>query len=273
MGASDLQQILQLWNQSDQESERKLQKFLLAGLDEVVQAQSDVLTKIKVGEPAATPVVRWMEEWGYPSAITGQLSGSTFTISGNLFGSEVSAQTVKQVIRDGTILERQGDGVQIKVTDVAGLASTPFTCTVEAYGNTVLSDDATPITWEVLSEAWSDYKNAGNPRSLDRRFREVGTQIHAETFEIPWTRKNTKFEVIGNEVEHQIKQLLEKLRRQLAYAVLRSRPMHDGSTYVYGNKTQEPTMCGICYVAGDHPGRVTQSQCLHQQEWKRSYQG
>ncbi|MEW6349512.1 MAG: hypothetical protein AB1646_10660, partial [Thermodesulfobacteriota bacterium] len=40
--------------------------------------------------------------------------------------------------------------------------------------------------------------------------------------------------------------LLEKLRRQLAYAMLRSRPYHDGTDYVYGNKTEEPTMCGIC---------------------------
>jgi hypothetical protein len=40
--------------------------------------------------------------------------------------------------------------------------------------------------------------------------------------------------------------LLDKLRRQLAYAVLRSRPYHDGSNFVYGTKTEEPTMCGIC---------------------------
>lgn len=81
---------------------------------------------------------------------------------------------------------------------------------------------------------------------MERTFREVGTQIHAETFEIPKTRKNTKYEIVGNEVEHQISSLLEKLRRQLAYAVLRSRPFHDGSGFVYGNKTEESTMCGLC---------------------------
>ncbi len=74
----------------------------------------------------------------------------------------------------------------------------------------------------------------------------MGTQIHAETFEIPKTRKNTKYEVVGDEVRHQVDALMEKLRRQLAYAVLRSRPFHDGDNYVYGNKTPESTMCGLC---------------------------
>ncbi len=100
--------------------------------------------------------------------------------------------------------------------------------------------------WDIIAEVWSDYRDAADPRYLDRIFREVGTQIHAETFEIPKTRKNTKYEVVTNEVQHQIQALFDKLRRQLAYAVLRSRPFHDGTNYVYGNKTEEPTMCGLC---------------------------
>ena len=77
-------------------------------------------------------------------------------------------------------------------------------------------------------------------------FREVGTQIFAETFEIPKTRKNIAYELIDNEVHHQISGLLIKLRRQLGYAVLGSRPFHDGVNFVYGDKTEEPTMCGLC---------------------------
>ncbi len=46
--------------------------------------------------------------------------------------------------------------------------------------------------------------------------------------------------------EHQISALLEKLRRQLAYAVLRSRPYHDGFELCVRLKTEEPTMCGLC---------------------------
>jgi len=239
--AGNVFDFLKLWTQSDQESERKIQKILLEGLDKVVQGQSDVLSKIKVGSSVATPVVRWMEEWGYPSQVTAQLAGNSIAFSGYLFGRAVNDEAVRKVVRAGTILERPSDGVQVKVSSVDGL-----TATVTAYGNTILSDDAQAVGWDIISEVWSDYRDASDPRSLDRIFREVGTQIHAETFEIPKTRKNTKYEIVRDEVEHQMSALLDKLRRQLAYAVLRSRPYHDGLNFVYGTKTEEPTMCGIC---------------------------
>jgi len=239
--AGNVDDFMKLWTQSDQESERKLQKFLLMGLDKVVQGQSDVLAKISVGQPVASPVVRWMEEWGYPSQLTAALTGTSITFSGSLFGKAVTEESVKKVIRAGTILERPRDGVQAKVTSVSGL-----TAQVSGYGNTTLSNDSGAGSWDIIAEVWSDYRDAADPRSLDRVFREVGTQIHAETFEIPKTRKNTRYEIVADEVQHQIEALLEKLRRQLAYAVLRSRPHHDGTDFVYGNKTEEPTMCGLC---------------------------
>jgi hypothetical protein len=239
--AGNVFDFMKLWTQGDQDSERLIQKILLEGLDKVVQEQSDVLSKIKVGKAVATPVVRWMEEWGYPSQVTGLLSGGSMTFSGHLFGNAVNAESVRKVIREGTILERPTDGVQAKVASLDGL-----TAAVAGYGNTTLSDDEQPSNWDIISEVWSDYRDAADPRSLDRIFREVGTQIHAETFEIPKTRANTKYEIVADEIEHQATALLNKLRRQLAYAALRSRPYHDGSAFVYGNKTEEPTMCGIC---------------------------
>lgn len=75
-------------------------------------------------------------------------------------------------------------------------------------------------------------------------FSEIGSQISAETFEIPKTRKNTEYEIVAYEVEHQIEAPMGKLRRQLASAILRSRPVHDGSEFVRRNKTEESTMCG-----------------------------
>jgi hypothetical protein len=239
--AGNVIDFMKLWTQGDPASERFLQKFLLMGLDKVVQGQSDVLSKIPVGQPVSSPVVRWLEEWGYPSQLTARLSGTSMTFSGYLFGKAITPESVKKVIRAGTILERPSDGVQAKVVSVNDLVAT-----VGAYGATVLTDDAQARTWDIISEVWSDYRDAAEPRALDRIFREVGTQIHAETFEIPKTRKNTKYEIIADEVEHQITALLDKLRRQLAYAVLRSRPYHDGTGFVYGNKTEEPTMCGLC---------------------------
>ena len=156
----------------------------------------------------------------------------------------------------------------MKVTSVDGLDAT-----VAAYGNTTLSDDAAAGGWDIIAEVWSDYRDASDPRSLDRIFREVGTQIHAETFEIPKTRKNTKYEIVANEVQHQITALLEKLRRQLAYAVLRSRPYHDGSNFVYGNKTEEPTMCGICTWPIITQARARQPQRVREQERRPAHQG
>jgi hypothetical protein len=233
--------FMHIWTQGDQESEHKMKTVLLDSLDALVQAESDVLARLKVGRPVASPVVRWLEEWGYPSQVTGQLSGNTISFNGTLFGKTVDSESLRKVIREGTILERPGDGCQVKVTSVDGLSAS-----VIAYGNTFLADDEEPDQWDIISEVWSDFRDAAGPRSLDRTSREVGTQIFAETFEIPKTRKNTRYQVIESEVEHQIIALIGKLRRHLAYAALRSRPFHDGSQFVWGNKTEEPTMCGLC---------------------------
>ena len=246
MTALNTDAFLQLWNQSDQVSERKLQKHLLNGLDVIVQNESDTLKKMRVGEPISTPVVRWMEEWAYPSVITGQLSTTTLTISGTLFGKALTTDIVRKVIRVGTILERESSKVQLKVTSVAGIDDgTPFTCTVAAYGNTSLSDDLAPTDYTIISEVWSDFKDLDAVRVLDRSFREVGTQILAEGFEIAQTRENTRYELIPNETEHQIAALLAKLRRQLAYAVLRGLPYYN-SGYKFGNQVEESTMLGLC---------------------------
>ena len=233
--------FMKIWTQNDPDSERRLGRAILDAFDSVVQDHSDLLSKLPLGDTPVAPVFRWMEEWGYPSQIKARLSEDQLSLAGCLFGEAINAENARTVIREGTILERASDGIQVKVASEHGLSAT-----VNAYGNTSLSEDAEPVIWDIISEAWSDFRDASDPRSLDRRFREVGTHIHAETFDIPKTRRHTKYEIVANEVEHQIGALLTKLRRQLGYAVLRSRPFHDGTGYVYGDKTEEPTMCGLC---------------------------
>jgi hypothetical protein len=233
--------FMKIWTQGDLDSERKMAIALLGGLDAVVQAQSDALARIKVDEPVAGQVIRWMEEWAYPSTISAQLNGNTMTFDGYLFGETITPESVQNAIRPGTILEHPCNAGQAKVVSLDGLSAT-----IVPYGNTVLIDDPEAAAWDIICEAWSDYRDASAPRSLDRKLREVGTHIFAETFEIPKTRKNTQYQVVTFEVEHQIMGLLDKLRRHLAYAVLRSRPCHDGSSFIWGNKTEEPTMCGLC---------------------------
>ena len=200
--------FMKIWTQGDQDSELKMKTVLLDGLDSVVQAQSDVLSRIEVDRPVAGPVVRWMEEWGYPSTLTAQLIGNTMAFTGHLFGKIVNRESVGKVIREGTILERHSDGCQVKVSTVDGI-----TASVAAYGNSLLADSPEPVKWDIIAEVWSDFRDASGPRSLERTFREVGTQIFAETFEIPKTRKNTRFQVVSYEVEHQIIALIAKLRR------------------------------------------------------------
>jgi hypothetical protein len=233
--------FMKIWTQGDLDSERKMKTSLPDGLDAVVQCQSDALAKIKKDEPVASPVIRWMEEWAYPSAISAQLNGNSMSFAGHVFGEPITPESLVASIRQGTILEHPHNAGQAKVVSVDGLSAV-----VVPYGNTALVDDAEPVAWDIICEAWSDYRDAATPRSLDRKLREVGTHIFAETFEIPRTRKNTRYQAVRFEVEHQILLLLEKLRRQLAYAVLRSRPSHDGSQFVWANKTDEPTMCGLC---------------------------
>jgi len=233
--------FMKIWTQNDEESEFRMKTVLLDGLDSVLQRRSDVLSRIKVDKPVANPVVRWMEEHGYPCTITAQLTGNNMVFSGYLFGRIINDESVRKVIREGTILERRQGGCQVKVSSMNGLSAA-----VSAYGNTLPADDFAPTEWDIISEAWSDYRDASSSRFLDRTLREVGTQIFAETFEMPKTRKNTKYQIVSREAEHQIIALIRKLRRQLAYAVLRSRPFHDGSRFVWGNRTDEPTLCGLC---------------------------
>ena len=252
--------FMKLWTQSGQVAERKLQKFLLAGLDEISKAKSDVASKIKKAESISTPVVRWMEEYDYPTQLKGLWNGSTtLTIDGNLFNAAVTAETIRKIVRVGTILERQSDGVQLKVSAVTGIDDgSPFAATVGLYGNTTGSADSpSSVVWEIISEVWSDYKEVDETRSLDRTFREVGTQIWAETFDLPWTRKNTSYELVKNEEDHQIKKLLEKLRRHTSMALLRGRPYYS-SSYKYGNQVEESTMLGLITWP-----EITQAECAN----------
>ena len=61
--------FMKIWTQGDQESEFKMKTVLLGRLGFRCSSQGDVLSKIKLDRSIATPVVRWMEEWGYPSTL------------------------------------------------------------------------------------------------------------------------------------------------------------------------------------------------------------
>jgi hypothetical protein len=237
--------FMKLWTQNTADEERKMQKFLLTGLDRIVQSKSDILSKIKVGPSISNPIVRWMEETAYPSTVTvlwAATSTDGCTLSGNLFGEAATYANMIKVIRVGTILERQSDGVQIQVSAVH---ASNLTFTAATYGSSASTTyDSAGVSWDIIAEAWSDYKDADMTRALDRTWRKVGTQIHAESFEIPMTRENTRFELVADETEHQIQALLEKMQRQIAYSVIRSKPYYN-SGYKFGDEAESPTMLGL----------------------------
>jgi hypothetical protein len=60
--------FMKIWTQGDQGSEFKMKTVLLDGLDAVVQADSDVLSRMEVDRPITGPVVRWLETPGPTSA-------------------------------------------------------------------------------------------------------------------------------------------------------------------------------------------------------------
>ena len=73
--------FMKLWTQGDPDSEHKFKIVLLDGLDEVVQEPSDVLARIKVDEPIASPVLRWLKGSDYPSTIAAKLIGDSLAFS------------------------------------------------------------------------------------------------------------------------------------------------------------------------------------------------
>ena len=244
--------FFELFNiQGDADVEILIDKGLMAGLDVFKKAKNDTLARFKVGGTADTPVVRWGEEDDYPDAITATLATTTLTISGYLFGKALATDSeavdlCKQVLRVGTILQRPTDGVQAKVTSIAGLvAAGSLAVTVAAYGNTSLSDDSGAVTWYIISEPWYDSRNVEQPRALTWDLRSVGTQIFEGEYEILKTTKFTKFELVSNKVEHQIVAQLRKLRQELAKSIIHGRPYHDGTDYRYMDYIRDPTMCGI----------------------------
>ena len=254
---SALRDIMKVWTMSDQDSERKIKKVLEAGLDVFIsEAESDVLSMLKKGSELSVAVKRWMEEEQYPGRLTAQATSSTnLRFTGTVLGTSLSSVTttgtevLEQVLREGTILYRESDGVQAEIQSVAGLSGgSYYDATVTGYGNTTITTDSAATDWTVLSSPWNDLRDVEDPRSLDRAFRKVGSQIFEESFRIPKTRKVLAMEKVPDEAEHQIAALLKKMRRELGRVVLHSRPRYSGGSYLWGmDETQTPTMAGLYF--------------------------
>jgi len=226
----------------DADAERKLSKFILNGVDIVREQSSTLASKFKKLKPIKTPVVRWLEQYDYPTQVTGALSTVTITFSGYLFNAAITADNLKQVVRIGTVLRRPSDGVQMLVSavDYANLQ-----CTVGAHGNNSLSDDASAITYDIIGESTSDYNTDWQPRAVDRKWRDCSLQIIKEDFEIPWLMRAMAMEQVPDEVAHQLKSLMNVIARKMDRSLLMMEPVYSGGAYVGADKTVQPTVTGI----------------------------
>jgi hypothetical protein len=234
-----------LWTQSDATSEILLKKFLLAGLDTMGEKESDLLAKIRIGPQATKQTVTWLEEEDYPTSVQATLATSTLTFSGTLFNSTMTVERLNQIIRVDTILERESDGMQCRVTSTTFSDPATYTAAVAAWGNNSLSNDNSgATTYRIISELWTDFKDVDMTRMKTRFPREVGTQIFQESFEMAQTQENTDYEVVSDEWIHQTDSLLKKLRRQEVYSAFRMEPYYS-SGYKFGNQTEKSSMCSV----------------------------
>ena len=242
MASTDLIEFMKTWELDDQESERKRAKIIEKGLDEVTERESPLVARMKVGSNVQTQKVQWMEERAYELILTGTLTGTSLVFSGYLLGAAITSDALKQHVKVNSVLYRDSDGMQCKVSS---MDYSNLTATVAAHGNNTLSNDSSAVSYRLLLAASSDYDDTYVPNSLDRRFRFCGTQIFKEYVELPHSRRDLKMEIIADEWAHQVKKVVDKIAQQRAAALILMEPPYSGGSYVTGYETENPAITGI----------------------------
>lgn len=245
----------QLWSSSSWQDEQVLAKLMLAKVDKYRLQKDDFYSKLKVLSDIDHVKPRWMDQEGYIDKLTGTFSstGTTFTVTGDVFGQSITRALLLRVAREHTILaySEGGNDYRLEVTAVHG--SNPVLTTALYGGATAIAglDSLGPtgngqnITVKVIGEPYTDAQDADNPRWVDRKTRYTTTQIFSETYQILKTRKMQRMEGGINEVENQIDELLYKLRSQKASAVINMYPKIVSSAAASMTETERPTLCGL----------------------------
>src|SRR5574343_1017952 len=159
MALADVRDILLPWEQSGTDAQKKIAKQLESGIDHIRELKSDMFGRIKKGGEITTLKKEWMEANTYQNTITGKLTTSTITFSGNLMGAAINSESMRQHIRTRTVLERNSDGLQVIVSSTTtDVDYSAYTAVVAAHGNSgSLSDDSAATTYTILGAALSDY--------------------------------------------------------------------------------------------------------------------
>jgi hypothetical protein len=245
MTIGTMRDYLKVWTVAgDDDAERAQAKQLEENIDTIREKESTVWGKIPMGSDWFEQTTRWQEERDYEYHCTASLSTTTITFSGDMLGAAITADALRQNLKDNMILERPSDGLQVILSSINYGA---LTATATAHGNiAVLSDDLAPVQWDIIGNADSDENETHQPTAISPVFRFCGTQIHEEVFKFLHTWKNTKFENIKDNVARQVAKISYKMAVKQARSCLRVAPVYSGGVYVTGDATANPTMTGIC---------------------------
>lgn len=255
MASSDIATFLQTWNQNSADARFKQQKFIEKGFDKIVERKSPLFARLKKGANKRNPEVTWYEELGFERKLTGNLSYNVdhyeIVFSGYAWNAALTAAVLAQHIQTdtssgatmgGTVVMRDSDGAQFRVTALSSL-----TATVVEWGNTSsgsITVDSAATTYTIIGYVSSDYDTVYEPKTLDRTARKCGTQIFKDYIEIPWTRSEMSMELIKDELMHQLQAVIERCHKDIAMSLINIFPYYS-SGYKYGLETQTSAVTGI----------------------------
>jgi hypothetical protein len=244
-----------LWLSSSWQDEQVLAKLMLAKVDKNRAQKPDFLGRLKTLPAVDHVKPRWLEQEGYVHKLTGTFSssGTTFTVTGDLFGQSITRALLLRVARPNSILAYTEAGLDYRLLVSAVHGSNPV-LTCELYGGATAiagldslgpSSNGTGIEVRVIGEPYTDAEDATNPRMVDRKTRYTTTQIFSDTLQMLKTRAKQRMEGNINELETQVDELLWKLRIEKAYSVIQMYPKIVSSAAASMIETERPTLCGL----------------------------
>lgn len=245
MAYANLRSLLKLaMYDGDAEAQQKLKKFIEKGIDRIRERESTLFAKFKKGGMLRSTKVTWQEQYGPQLRLKATLTNTTllFDSTSYLMNKIMSADNLKQCVRIGTVLRRESDGVQAKISaeDFDNLS-----CTVGAHGNNTLSNDSEAVYWKVIGESIADYDSNWQPKAVDRVPRWCSLQIFKEDFEIPWLQMRMAMENVPDEKVHQLAEIMYMIKVKMGTSLLLMEPPYSGGAYVAADATTTPACTGL----------------------------
>jgi hypothetical protein len=241
-----------LWLSDDwRDADNIIKPLILGDLDTIESKESTFTARMKRFPSVDHVKPRWGEEYAYPKTLVGTLSGSgaTFTVTGDILHQTATRELMLKVINEGGIISYRTGGVtsQARVTAVD---PTNAILSLTAHGGTTMPSDGASQTWEVLGEPYSDTQDIDNPRSIDHYTRFTGSQIFSEMYEIGRTRSKQRMQFVNDPIEHDVKMLVRKMRRDAYRALFKMYPEISGGVPLTMLETEKPKLFGYMWWMG-----------------------